>query len=162
MSDMTPKSGSGMRLWLRIVLVLSLALNLAVIGFVAGNQMKWGGKDRHHGPKISRMGGPLTHALSHEDRHEIGRAMRAKYKEDDAARTAQRATWDALIVALEADVFDRAVIAGHLADQRTMMTDRMAHGQTLLLDRLEQMSPEERRAYVERLKAKRNKWRERK
>ena len=57
-------------LWLRIIFFLSLALNLLVAGLVIGH-MLGDGPDRRV-PRVDRMGGPMTFALSHEDRRAIG------------------------------------------------------------------------------------------
>ena len=84
----SPKSS---RLWVRVLLVVSLALNLLVIGAVAGVIIK-GGPFKHGGPPHMAQGGvgPLTQALSKEDRRAIGREMRQKGQQSGWDRRAHR------------------------------------------------------------------------
>lgn len=145
------KSNPGMRPWLRVVFGLSLALNLMVVGVVVGSALKWGGKDRGHGARVEQMGGPLTRALSHRDRREIGREMRKEFGKDRGAQSERRAALEALVADLRAERFDREAVAGHLARQRAILNDRMAFGQGLMLARIEQMSAEDRAAFADRL-----------
>lgn len=143
------KVGSGR--WMRLILVASLALNLLVVGAVGGVLIMSGGKHPHHAPGFDRAGGPMTRALSHEDRREIGRQMRAAYRDGRPGRTAQREALDGLITALRADPFERAVVQSRMSEMRNLMRDRLELGETLLLDRLEAMSPQERAEYADRL-----------
>ncbi len=146
------KTSPRMRPWLRVVFGLSLALNLMVVGVVVGSQLKWGGvKERGSGARLEQMGGPLTRALSHSDRHEIGREMRRAFGKAQNGQSEKRAALEALVTDLRADRFDREVIAGHLARQRAFLNERMAFGQGLLLERIEKMSVKERAAFADRL-----------
>lgn len=142
---------AAMKTWLRVVFGLSLALNLMVVGIVAGSHLKWGGKDRGPMGRLEQMGGPLTRALSHRDRHEIARDMRQNSHGSPEAKAQRRAAFVALIADLRTDPFDREAVAGHMARQRSAMGERMAYGQGLLLERLEKMSAEERTDFADRL-----------
>ena len=66
--------------WTRWALIISLALNLIVIGAVVGTVLRHGSEGHRdaHGDKHGHdmAGGPLTQALSREDRRAIGREMR--------------------------------------------------------------------------------------
>lgn len=142
----------GMRLWLRVVFVISLALNLLIIGVVVGSVAKWGGPHHFSGARADHMGGPLTRALSDRDRHRIGREMRRAFARNPEWRDEKRAVFEALLADLAADPFDREKIAGHFARQKELTGARIELGQALLLDRLQEMSAAERAAFVERLK----------
>lgn len=138
--------------WMRWLLVLSLALNLMIVGLVAGFAWQGGGKYAgHHPSRLEKIGGPLTHALSHEDRTAIRREMRAVYRNRQDERSKQHRQMQTLIDDLRRTPFDRETIAGHMAAQRDILQERVSLGQSILLDRLVAMSPENRAAYADRL-----------
>ena len=145
------EKAKGMSVWLRVVLVISLALNLLVAGAVVGSVAKWGGK--HGGPhaRFEQMGGPLTRALAPKDKIMILREIRKVLRDSDGGREEKRAHFRALLNDLRADSFDREAVAGHLARQRRFIDDRMALGQRVLLDRLAGMSAAERAEFANRL-----------
>jgi len=158
MHETKPNPGGRPKPWMRWVLAISLAANMATVGFVVGAHWMSGDKEHHRALRGGQIGGPLTRALSHEDRHEIGRAMRQTFRKNPQARAERRALIGALITDLEAERFDRARVASHLVRQRELINARMAVGEGLLLDHLEQMSMQDRQAYVARLKEKMQKW----
>jgi len=145
------KPNTGLRPWLRVVFGLSLALNLLVVGVVVGSALKWGGKEHGPGARMEQMGGPLTRALSHRDRREIGHEMRQEFGKARGAQAERRAALEAMVADLRAERFDREAIAGHFARQRAVLNERMAFGQGLMLERIEQMSAEDRAAFADRL-----------
>lgn len=152
MAEPVKNGGTGMKPWLRAVLVVSLGLNLLVAGIVGGRLLTWDRHHRHDAARLEQYGGPLTRALSQEDREEIGRAMRRAIRADREARAAQGGDmFAALIADLRADPFDRAAVAAHMARQRGHFSERLSLGQGILLDRLEQMGPEARAAFADRL-----------
>lgn len=147
---MSDGSGHLSRGW-RIVLVLSLALNLLVAGALVGRYASHGGAfDRHQG-RYEPIGGPLTGALSQEDRREITRQMRDMRHDKIPDKAARRAVYEALLADLRAEPLDSAAIADHMARQRDLLAERLAVGQALLLDRIERMSAVERAAFADRL-----------
>lgn len=138
-----------------MLLVVSLALNLLIAGAVVGALIS-GGKWRHHGPlRLEAMGGPLTRALSQEDRRAIGHEIRDTYRRDGTSRARHREEIERLVEVIRATPFDRAAVEDRLARIRGMFLERLTLGQTLLLDRLEAMSDDERAAYADRLMEKR-------
>lgn len=134
--------------WLRWVLVISLALNLLVLGLLGSWWLKWGLHGGHHPPRVEHAGGPLTRALSHEDRRAIGRDMHAAYRDRGENRGARIVMLAELI---RAEPFDRAAVMAQLTAQRDALNERLSLGQSLLLDRLDQMDTAERAAYADRL-----------
>lgn len=152
--DAAPRSGlSG---GLRALLVVSLALNLLIAGGVAGAWwMHRSGPAPDHARHAQGAGGPLTRALSPEDRRAIMRRMMAAHR-DRTAETVQgadarRAALEALIVALRAEPFDRVAASAYMARQRAAMGMRLERAQAALLDRLEAMGAARRAAYADRL-----------
>lgn len=139
-----------MRLWLRIVLFVSLALNLAIVGLVVGAISK-GPRDHHRPPRLDQASGPLTYALSREDRRALGGKLREAYRDGHPTREKMRAQFDAMLQALRRVPFDPAPLAASLEQQRTVALERQLIGQTLLLEKLTQMSDAERAEFAERL-----------
>ena len=136
-------------LWLRIIFFLSLALNLLVAGLVIGH-MLGDGPDRRV-PRVDRMGGPMTFALSHEDRRAIGDALRKEYRENDRPGHNRDAQYRAFIAALRSDPYDAGQLADLLTDQREDAEERIALGHRLLLERISAMSAPDRAAFADRL-----------
>lgn len=137
--------------WLRLLLVVSLAFNLLVLGLIGGWAMKWGKHGPHHKSRIEQLGGPMTRALDPDDRRTIGMQMREAYRAEGGGREARHATMAALIGELRKDVFDRDAAEALMAEQRGYLTERLAMGQKLLLDHLATMDQPARAAYADRL-----------
>ena len=140
------------RRWLWPVVFASLALNLLIVGIVAGAFLSGGGRDgRESGPVRSLMGEPFIRALEPSDRRAIVGAMVRNRDQLRENREALRARVTSLLDALQAEPFDRAAVATILEEQRRLATGRQMIGEEILLDRLEAMSAEERAAYADRL-----------
>ena len=134
---------------LRIVLFVSLALNLLVAGAVVGHFLN--DRPDRRVPRVDRMGGPLTFALTHEDRRAIGHALRREYRKDRPSREEIAADYRDVIGALRADPFDATRVQASLDRQLNAATDRIALGQRLLMERIVEMSAEDRAAFADRL-----------
>ena len=166
MTEQTPKTpGTGasparMRPWLRVVLVASLALNLAVVGVVAGSAFK---PDRRppHPPRLDQMAGPLTFALSEDERRSIGKQIFEEYrKQGRPSREAIREEYQGVIDALRTTPFDPTVVEQSLARQREAATDRAEAGHRVLLAHLEGLSDTDRAAFADRLEEGLNRFRD--
>jgi uncharacterized membrane protein len=96
-------------------------------------------------------GGPLTRALSTEDRHAIGNAMRETWREADDGRTDLRDSYDALLADLRAVPFDPALVSARMRQHRERFAVRFEMGQEVLVTHLATMSDADRRAYADRL-----------
>lgn len=139
-----------MKGWLRAVLFVSLALNLAVAGLVAGALIS-GPRDKHRPPRLDQVTGPLTYSLSREDRRDLGRKMRDAYRDGRPSRAEFRAQFDSIVQALRAVPFDPAPVQDGLIRQRAVADARQDFGQTLLLEQLTRMSDAERAGFADRL-----------
>ncbi|MCB2094188.1 MAG: periplasmic heavy metal sensor [Rhodobacteraceae bacterium] len=144
------KGGSGK--WTRLVLVVSLALNLLVAGIVVGGAM------RHHwygpqGPARDIGFGPFTQALSKEDRKALRGAFMAANPGFLDMRQDMRRDMNALIAALRAEPWDKDAAGAILAGQSHRMTEWMDIGREVLLERIAAMTPDERAAFADRLAA---------
>ena len=141
-----PASGRAVR----IVLVLSLAANLLVVGVVAGGWIAG------RGPMMALGGfdmtlGPFTDALEPNDREAVRERLRTRAD----LRPRDRRERDQLIAtfldAVRADPFDAAAVEAIFADQRNRATAGMSAGQDVLLERLKMMTPAQRAAFAGRL-----------
>ncbi|MBS8228747.1 periplasmic heavy metal sensor [Vannielia litorea] len=144
------------RRWMRVVLVLSLAANLAVAGLVLGAWITHGDKHRDgskRGERVTReLGfGPYARAIPRESRDGLKEAIEARRGALRANRDTLRSAFEATLATLRAEPFDRAAMAEQMAAQRAAISDSQQIGHEILLDRLERMSPEERAAFADRL-----------
>ncbi|MDR5652020.1 periplasmic heavy metal sensor [Ruixingdingia sedimenti] len=136
--------------WLRIALVVSLALNLAVAGGVAGVMLRHAGD----GPPPRTIGfGPWSAALSKEDRAALREAYRGERGRLAAGWRQDAADRAELLRILRADPFDPAAFDTLNARMDARMRDRMQTGERLLRERILTMTPAERAAFADRLEA---------
>lgn len=139
-----------MKGWVKAIFVLSVTLNLLVAGVVVGGFLA---TERH--PPRPSVGdvtlGPLGDAFSREDRDAMRRAAERSGTDFEMMRSAFRNDMDRLIAALSTDPWDEAAVRDELAAMRARTLRRMELGEQVMLDRLETMTSEDRRAYAERL-----------
>lgn len=135
------------RIW-RIVLVLSLALNLAVVGLVVGVGLRAaGGKP----PRSVEFGfGVIGQALTQEQRREIGRSLRADPSVRRAGRP-NRVMVEALIEVLRAPVVDEAQLTAALDGASRRAETLQTAARTAFVAQVLAMSDAERLALAERL-----------
>jgi len=138
----------GCRLWLRILLGVSLALNLLVLGLVVGAALRFGGADRMR-PQQS-LGAILYRQLPREDR----RSLRAQLRASPADRAERRrAEADAVADALRATPFDARRLRQLLAERVRRGEEWQSAVQRAWMTRIEAMSDAERAAYADRLQS---------
>jgi len=137
----------GMRRRTKILLGVSLGLNMLMIGAAGGMFFHNDGPDHIRDAAY----GPYTRALSHEDRKAIGVALRAEIGSFRQNLPKIRASYEALKTALTADVYDSELVHGLIIKQQALGMKRYKIGQRLLLERLDAMSPQDRRNFAEHL-----------
>jgi len=139
--------------WVKVVLVLSLGLNLLILSMMAG---AWLSPD---GPRSTRIDSaardlgatPFIGALDPADRRALFGAIRREAEPLRQNREELRLRFEALLGALRADPFDSFEVQALLALQRGAATERQMIGERLLVERLAEMSPEGRAAFAARL-----------
>jgi uncharacterized membrane protein len=144
------------RLW-RIVLVCSLALNLAVAGIVIGTVSS--GRAGDGPPRNFDLGvGPMARALSPQERRQIGRSLR----QDRALRGVDlRDRLARMSDSLRAEPFDPAALAGLLDAQNTQMAGVQDQAQEALLNTIAAMTSARRAEFADQLMAEFSKERRR-
>lgn len=161
MPDQTPQTPTpplrAPRRWTRVVLVVSLTLNLLVLGLIVGAQVaghRGDGFD-HRGPDrgaIRDLGfGPIAKALDIKDRREIGRAFRRESGSFKENRTLLERDFEALLQILRSEDFDAASFEATLSQQAERLRLRGETLRHLLVERIDGMSVEDRKAFADRL-----------
>jgi uncharacterized membrane protein len=151
----TSLRGPRMKLWVRVILFASLALNLVVAGIVAG--VIWrhvagpAGDDR--GPRIDKMSIAYIRALDREDKRAIRDELRGRSPGRAALRAQMRDSFSAILDSLRADSFDRDALAAQMRAQFAIGADQRRRVRSLVLDRIAMMSLTDRRAFAARLEA---------
>jgi len=136
--------------WTRILLVVSLAANLGVAGFVGGAMLRYGPKG--HPVPVRDLGfGPFSEALDGTDRDALRNAFMAQAPDFRASRREQRAEFANILDTLRAEPFEPAALRAVLERQNNRMADMLALGQSLIFDRIAGMTPEARGAFADRL-----------
>lgn len=159
MSEDRGRQGRG---W-RIVLIVSLALNLVVVGVIGGWVLRHGigphGGHMPHSARLARLGGPLTHALDAEGRIAIAERLREERGTHEARRAALRESFEALLAELRAQPFDPARLEARLDAQRAQVAGRLKAGHAALVAHLAQVDEAGRAAYADRLEETVRRWR---
>lgn len=134
-------------LWVKILLGLSLAANLAIAGLVGGIALR-GGPLGGKGPGVG-YALPYVLALPHQHRRTVFGAIRGNA--DLPGRGARRAAYRDMIALLQAEAFDRAAVSDVLERQARDVGQVQMVAQTAWLDTVAGMTQEERSAYATRL-----------
>lgn len=151
MTDTPPPSDAARpRGWLRWLLALSLACNLAVAGLVIGAAIRF----RDGPPRVFDLSiGPLARALGREDRAWIMRELARSHDLRPRSAEARRAEAAALAAAVRAAPFDAGAFAAALDAMRGRAETLQRAAQDLLVARIASLAPEERAALADRLEA---------
>jgi len=130
--------------WTRILLVVSLALNLAVAGLVAGHVLGDGPDRQRPDSGLWRYGA----AMPEPHRRAMLRAMREDRPHWEAARAGLRESRARLAAALTAEPFDPGAVAAVLSAERALLGDLSERGGAILMAGVARMTAEERAAYA--------------
>lgn len=136
---------------LKIALAVSLALNLAVAGLVAGAALR-------SGPMRDQMVrdigfGPFAESLSESDRKALRRAFFDRNPGLRDLRATMQQDMAGVLAALRARPFDPVVLRAVLTAQAERLSGQMTLGQDLLAERIDAMTEAERLAFADRLEA---------
>lgn len=155
MSDQTPQPRAPMRRSLRVVLFASLAVNLIVLGLVAGAVFgnKRGGDKP---PRDADFVGAYTRALPNEDRRAIGRAIRDYHRNSGITRESARNEFQQMLLLIRTTPFDAEAMKARLSVQAQSAFDRREAAQALWLERVTAMTDAERQDYADQIEAQLN------
>ncbi|MEO0991608.1 MAG: periplasmic heavy metal sensor [Pseudomonadota bacterium] len=146
---------SGMAVWLKVLLAVSLSLNLLIAGAVIGIAVT-GGPFRPPGdgdpPRVVEGNlGPLTFALTRDQRSDFRRELRANAREFAQLRRENRAAITDLVDQLRRDPLDAEAMVVTLDKLAAASSKRRAVGQQALIRQIEGMSASERSALADRI-----------
>ncbi|WP_415919988.1 periplasmic heavy metal sensor [Tateyamaria sp. SN6-1] len=133
-------------LWVKLLLAVSLGINLCIAGLVAGFLLRGPGVMRGDGPGLS-YAMPYIIALERADRRAVLGTVRGNPDLPD--RRMRRAQFDDMLAALRSDPLDQDAVRAVLARQARGVSQVQAVAQAAWLDRLAQMSATERAAYAD-------------
>jgi len=137
------------RRWGRVVLIVSLALNLAVVGVVAGTAFHFG--KRGHRAHSDNFAAPYIRALDHLDRMSIREKLHRGPDMMQADQAARRETYNQMADALRAEPFDPDRIHTLMMQQREGVRSRISAAQDVWLRHVSEMSTQARADYADRL-----------
>lgn len=147
MADKVDASPS--KIW-RVVLVLSLALNLAIVGLVAGFSYRSGVNGKP--PQRFEVGlGPLGQALTREQRREIGEKLRGN---QDVRRQSHRETiriMNQIAEIVRTEPLDRGALQSVLGTGSQRLEDLQNAALEALLAQIEEMDADERLEFAARI-----------
>lgn len=138
---------------IRIVLGLSLAANLAVVGLIAGAVLRQGDGPRG-GPRsagFTAYGLPYMIALPREDRKAIKAAVRSGREGAVPDRAARRALYRDVLGQVRAVPFDAAGLAAALERQSETAIEVQKAAQAAWLDVVAGMTDAERNTYAQQV-----------
>ena len=139
--------------WLGIALVVSLGLNVLLVGVVGGAYLRdWQRQAMRPDRAVQMLGlRPFWRAMDPESRAQLAKAVREMRGALRAEGGVYRGFARDFRAALLAEPFDRAALERVLARQADMLARRMSLGRKVLVDRIAEMTPEQRRAFARRL-----------
>lgn len=135
-------------MWIRLLLVGSLAVNLLGVGLFAGAAWRHAG----HGarpPGPASYGEPYVRAMPRKDRREMFRAMRAAGGAALPDRAARRAMYAQVVTALRAQPFEAETLREVIDRQGAATRAVQAAAQAAWLDHVGRMAPAARAAYAD-------------
>ncbi|HHS94496.1 MAG TPA: periplasmic heavy metal sensor [Rhodobacterales bacterium] len=146
------------RRWPKVLLTLSLTLNLVVIGGMVGAMLRDGHDTRRFGPPdrntMRATGlGPFFDAMPRDVRNRLGLALRDRGGLGPD-RAALEADLRAMLAVLRAEPFDPAEFEAILANQQTRAQSRIATGRSVLVEQVGEMTPDERARFADGLEAR--------
>ncbi|MDU8942126.1 periplasmic heavy metal sensor [Ovoidimarina sediminis] len=143
----------GVPLWMRVLLIVSLTINLLVLGVVIGVVAS-----RGDGERADRLRGardlappPFVLALEPRDRRALVGALYDRASVYSRDYEAVRRDLRVILSALRAEQFDAAGVTALLGAERGRSQGRQAAGEAVFIEYLEGLTVAERRAYADRL-----------
>ncbi len=136
--------------WKGVVLFVSLAINLLLVGLIVGALLAGShGRDR---TALRGLGyAPFVRALPGEDKAALREALARDADSFRHNRAELQVQFESLLAALRKDPFDAGEVERLFAEQRGRIVERQRLAQDYLLERIAAMAPEARAAYADSL-----------
>lgn len=142
--------------WSKLILAVSLTLNLLVAGVAVGSLWR---ADRHaHHDRGDRLI-PLVMALPREDRQMLRKEFEAQWSAKRAERQSDGNTQiGQLLIVLRARPFDPVALQQHFDDRMQRHEHQLQIGRNALVARITALSEAERMSYADRLERRSRRW----
>ncbi|WP_208348455.1 periplasmic heavy metal sensor [Pseudaestuariivita rosea] len=131
--------------WIRFAFIGSVALNVLIIGAVIGAIISGVPQRRNFQPDMFMA---YARALEPADRRAIGRQL---FQDRDSMIIERRRQFAQMFSLLRDETFDAEAVRSLLMDQHAFATERQFVARELLLERLQQMTFDERQTFANRL-----------
>lgn len=154
MSDATPQTPEGLPppapRWMKIALVVSLAINLAVIGLVAGAAVNF---RKDGGPQSGRIDGPnpFLRAMTPDDARMMRRLLRPDANQLGTSREMGRTAMEAILAQLRSDAFSEPDLRAAFEQISTANAARAGLGEEAIVTYLLSLNASERARFADRL-----------
>lgn len=148
MSDPVQTTPPPFRMWVRLTFFVSLAMNLLIVGVIAGIVLSGGPRRDGLRGIADRRGGPFVAVLPEDIRsrvlHEMARASFGTVQ----MRRDTRTRFNRLLAMLRAKEFDALAFSAELAGQDLRESRVREAGRAALVQAIGEMSAEERAHYA--------------
>lgn len=137
--------------WMKIVLPISLAINLGIAGVIGGAMLR--APDVAHDRALSPEGvATLARAMPMAYQHELRKALRDQREALRSDRQALTTLGNRFIITLNNDPFDIGEVEMVFEDHRALLSEMTGVAHDAIIDQIILMSPEDRQRYTERLR----------
>ncbi|MFK7943317.1 MAG: periplasmic heavy metal sensor [Paracoccaceae bacterium] len=143
--------------WMKLALIVSLMLNVAVVGIYAGFSMQ----DKRTGESGNRQVDWILRLVP-EDRRDFTKAQFGEVRDQlRSLREERRAKLDEIVSTVRTEPFDADALSVVLEGRRgaNLQTKALVHER--LIELMAEFSPAERAVFAERLEERVTRWRER-
>lgn len=147
-----------LRNWPQILLVVSLGVNLLIVGLVVGAVLRGGPPPPPHRPPADRSFAVVglrgyVRSLSETDHEALRRDIDKNKDRIQVGREAIRQHLSELAQSLRTQPFDAQAVQLVLDSQRTVVSDNISLGHHMLMSRIAIMTDAERQQFADRLEA---------
>lgn len=150
MSEQTTPQVKGTPRWIKIALILSVAVNLGIAGVIGGAALRAPEIQRNNleAPEGVAM---LARAMPPSHQRELRELLRDRRGDLRPDRQELKNLRERFIIVLRAEPFDIDALREVFADQREMLSKLTAAGHNSVVDQIEKMTPQDRERYILRL-----------
>lgn len=146
MAEETPQKPR--RLW-KVIFALSLAMNLAVVGLIAGVGLRSAGGKPPHTFEFGL--GPIGQAMTKDQRREMGRQLRTNSDLREFGREQARRMLTGIVEALRAETFDADLLREAMMQADGRRATLQTTAREAFIAQIGEMSLDERSALADRL-----------
>lgn len=149
--------------WIKLLLIVSLSVNVAVVGLVAGTaareeQGEFFGSKGENEPGLDRRQSRILQIVPNQRREEARAILLSRQDEYMAAREAMSLAQMALVDAIRRDPFDPAALASALASRQAASARVWGIGYEQLAEIAARLSADERAELANRLEERTKRW----